>query len=91
MSSNPATAALSKANVTLIRDVLRGAGLRGVDSLASSDVKRDASTFLAAEFRRGARTKSALSEALTRRDEEVPAVQPSKAQAISRWQDEGGQ
>jgi len=90
MSSNPATAALSKANVTLIREVLRVAGLRGVGSLASSDVKRDASMFLTAEFRRGARTRSALSEALTRRRRQVSIVQPSKEQAIDRWTDEGG-
>jgi hypothetical protein len=70
MSSNPATAALSKANVTLIREVLRGAGLRGADPLASSDVESDASIFLTAEFRRGARTRSSLSEALARRTEQ---------------------
>jgi hypothetical protein len=91
MFSNPATAALSNANFTLIREVLRGAGLRGVHSLASSDVKRKASIFLTAEFHRGSRTKSALSQAISRRGEQVSIVRPSKEQAIARWTDEGGQ
>lgn len=83
MSSNSAFAALSKADVKLIREVLRDSGLRGVDSLASSDMKLDASIFLVGELRRGARTKGALSEALNRR-------RPWNGKAISRWKGEGG-
>ena len=50
MSSNRASAALSEAHTSLIREVSRSAGLRGVDSPASSDTKRDASAFLTTEF-----------------------------------------
>ncbi len=91
MSSIPATAALSKAKLTLIREGLRGAGIRGVDSLANSCVKRDASIFVTAEFRRGARTRSSLSEAISRQREWVSSGRRSKEQAIDRWTDEGGQ
>ena len=91
MSSKSATAALSKANFTLIREVLRDAGLRGVDSLGSSDVKHGALIFLTAEFGPGVRTRGALPEAIFPRGGPVSVVRPLKEQTIHRWTDEGGQ
>lgn len=68
MSSNPATENSDKAGFKLVRDVMRAAGLRGVESDASSDMKRDALIFLCNEFRNGATTKMALLKALDRRN-----------------------
>jgi hypothetical protein len=94
MSSNPAAAHFDEVGFKLVREVLRTAGLRGVGSDASSDMKRDASIFLTAEFRSGARTKTALLEALNRRNSSSTTGtrfgQSSKEKAIDRWQDEGG-
>jgi hypothetical protein len=70
MSSIPAATPLDNAELALVRDALRNAGLRGIDSYASSDMKRDAVLFLTTAFRGGARTKTALSEALKRRKEQ---------------------
>jgi hypothetical protein len=64
MSSIPAATPLDNADLALVREALRNAGLRGIDSYASSDMKRDAVLFLTAAFR-GARTKTALSELLS--------------------------
>jgi hypothetical protein len=87
MSSKPATAVLSKASFALIREVLRSAGLRGVNSAASYDTKRDALAFLTLKFRNGAKTKRALSEALDDRSRRVSAT-ASKEQLDDRPQGE---
>lgn len=85
MSSTSSTAGqFDETGFKLVRDVLRTAGLRGVDSAASSDVKRDASIFLTAEFRGGVRTLKGLTKSLNRRDLN------SKEDAIDRWRDDGG-
>jgi hypothetical protein len=93
MSSTPAASHFDKAGFKLVREALRTAGLRGVDSDASSDMKRDASIFLTAQFRGGARTKTALLEALDRRSRLATAGAPfdhiSKEGAIERWKDVG--
>ncbi|GGG13505.1 hypothetical protein GCM10010924_48290 [Rhizobium wenxiniae] len=95
MSSNPAAITqIEKAGFKLIRDVLRTAGLRGVEAEASSDMKRDALIFLTSEFRDGVRTKASLLEALTRRSRPSTVGarfgRSSKEYAIDRWRDEGG-
>jgi hypothetical protein len=95
MSSNPAAIVkIDDTGFNLIRDVLRTAGLRGVDADASSDMKRDALIFLTSEFRDGIRTKANLLEALTRRNRSSTAGARfghlSKEDAIDRWRDEGG-
>lgn len=94
MSSTSAPSHFDKAGFKLVREALRTAGLRGVDSDASSDMKRDALIFLTAEFRRGAKTKTALLEALDRRSSLATARAPfdhiSKEGAIERSKDEGG-
>ncbi len=93
MSSNPTASHVDTAGFRLIRQVLRSAGLRGSESDASSDMKRDASLFLSAEFRSGVRTKSALLHSLAnRKRSSTPASfdpQP-EGSAVDRWQDEGG-
>lgn len=94
MSSTSAASHFDKAGFKLVRGALRIAGLRGVGSDASSDMKRDASIFLTAQFRDGAKTKAALLEALERRSRLATAGAPfdhiSKEDAIERWKDEGG-
>lgn len=67
MSSHQAARPLHAHGLALVRDVLRTAGLRGVNSDASSDVKRDASIFVVARFRSGIQTKLSLLKALARR------------------------
>lgn len=84
MSSNRATAVLSKADISLIRKVLRSAGLRGVDSAASSDTKRDASAFLTTEFRSGVRAKGALTEVLDQRNKDLSSRRASKVKLVDR-------
>jgi hypothetical protein len=73
MSSIPAVTQLDKADLALVRRVLRNAGLRGINSSESSDMKRDAVLFLTAAFRDGARTRTSLSEALNRRKHSIQA------------------
>jgi hypothetical protein len=93
MSSNPAASHVHPAGFKLVREVLRSAGLRGSESDASSDMKRDASLFLTAEFRSGARTKSALLNSLANRKRCATVAildLQSKGSAVARWQDEGG-
>ncbi len=94
MSSTSAASHFDKAGLRLVREALRTAGLRGIDSDASPGMKRDASSFLTAEFRGGARTKTGLLEALDRRSRLATAGAPidhiSKEDAIERWKDEGG-
>lgn len=93
MSSNPAASHLEPAGFKLVREVLKFAGLRGSESDASSDMKRDASLFLSAEFRNGVRTKSALLTSLAKRQQSSTRAsldpQP-EGSAIDRWLDEGG-
>ena len=93
MSSNPAAPHVESAGFKLVREVLRSAGLRGSQSDASSDMKRDASLFLSTEFRRGVRTKSALLNSLANRIQSSTRAsldpQP-KSSAVDRLQDEGG-
>jgi len=84
MSSNRASAALSKAHISLIREVLRSAGLRGVDSPASSDTKRDASAFLTTEFRSGVRTKGALAVVLDQWNKQSSSARASNVQVVDR-------
>lgn len=95
MSSNTLAAAqIDNDGFKLIRDVLRTAGLRGVATDASSDMKRDALIFLTSEFRDGVRTKASLLEALTRcsrsSTDGAPFGRFSKEDGIDRWRDEGG-
>jgi hypothetical protein len=95
MSSNPAAIVkIDDVGFKLIRDVLRTAGLRGLEADASSDMKRDALIFLTSEFRDGVRTKTSLLEALTRRSRSSTVGarfgRASKEDAIDRWRDEGG-
>ncbi|MNE49995.1 hypothetical protein D3C80_1445510 [compost metagenome] len=95
MSSNTLAAAqIDNDGFKLIRDVLRAAGLRGVATDASSDMKRDALIFLTSEFRDGVRTKASLLDALTRRSRSSTVGARfgrfSKEDALDRWQDEGG-
>jgi hypothetical protein len=70
------------------------AGLRGVNSDASSDTKRDALLFLTGEFRNGAKTRSSLLKALSGRKQSStadihPRRQPSDA-AIDHRIEKGG-
>ena len=93
MSSNPAASHVDPADFKLVREVLRSAGLRGSQSDASSDMKRDASLFLSAAFRNGVRTESALLHSLANRKQSSTRVSldpQSKDSAVDRWQDEGG-
>lgn len=74
MSSTSETAAqLDIFGFKMVREVLKAAGLRGVESEASSDTKRSASNFLSAAYRDGIRTKSGLTEALFRHKPTSPA------------------
>ena len=57
MSSNQAASNIDPAGFKLVREVLRSAGLRGSESIVSSDTKRDALLFLSAEFRSGVTNK----------------------------------
>lgn len=95
MSSTPAEPVqIDNAGFKLIRDVLRAAGLRGIEADASSDMKRDALIFLTTEFRDGTRTKANLLKALTRRNHSATATARvghlSTGDAIGTSQDEGG-
>lgn len=95
MSSTPAeTVQIDNAGFKLIRDVLRAAGLRGIEADASSDMKRDALIFLTTEFRDGTRTKANLLKALTRRNRSATATARvghlSTEDSIARSQDKGG-
>ncbi|MDR6903688.1 hypothetical protein J2W52_005321 [Rhizobium miluonense] len=93
MSSNPAASHVDPADFKLVREVLRSAGLRASESDASSDVKREASLFLSAEYRNGVRTKSALLYSLDNRRQSSnrASLDPQpKDSAVDRWQDEGG-
>jgi hypothetical protein len=94
MSSTPAeTVQIDNAGFKLIRDVLRAAGLRGIEADASSDMKRDALIFLTTEFRDGTRTKANLLKALTQRNRSATATARvghlSTGDAIDRSRDEG--
>ncbi len=93
MSSNPAASHAEPAGFKLVRKVLMSAGLRGYESDASSEAKRDASLFLLAEFRSGVRTKSALLSSLAKRQQSSTRAsldpQP-EGSAVDRWQEEGG-
>lgn len=93
MSSNPAAPHVEPAGFKLVREVLMSAGLRGSESDASSDMKRDAAFFLSAEFRSGVRTKLALLNSLAKRQQSSTRAsldpQP-EGSAVDRWQDEGG-
>ena len=95
MSSSSATSSqCDETGFKMVRDVLRTAGLRGVESAASSDMKRDASIFLTAEFRGSVRTTTGLTEALNRRNRhstaETRSDPVSKEDAINRRRDVGG-
>lgn len=93
MSSNPAAPHVEPAGFKLVREVLRSAGLRGSESDASSDTKREASFFLSTEFRRGVRTKSALLNSLANRkpSSRRASLDPQpEGSGVDRWQDEGG-
>lgn len=84
MSSNPAAPHVEPAGFKLVREVLRSAGLRGSESDASSDTKRDASLFLSTEFRRGVRTKSALLNSLANRKQSSRAsLDPQPNQRVA--------
>ncbi len=91
MSSNPAASHVTPAGFKLVREVLRSAGLRGSQSDASSDMKREASLFLSAEFRSGVRTKSGLINSLANR-KRSSTVEPRytvENSALALRQDEG--
>lgn len=91
MSSNPAASHVTPAGFKLVREALRSAGLRGSQSDASSDMKREASPFLSAEFRSGVRTKSGLINSLANR-KRSSTVEPRytlKSSALALRQDEG--
>jgi hypothetical protein len=92
MSSNPAASHVTPAGFKLVREVLRSAGLRGSQSDASSDMKREASLFLSAEFRSGVRTKSGLINSLANRKLSATAGPRYivKSSATALRQDEGG-
>jgi hypothetical protein len=64
MSSDSAVSQELPAGFKLVREVLEAAGLRGSDSDATSDMKRDASLFLSSEFRSGVKTKADLLKSL---------------------------
>jgi len=93
MSSNPAAPHVEPAGFKLVKEVLMSAGLRGSESGPRSDMIRDASLFLLAEFRSGVRTKSALLSSLAKGQQSWTRAsldpQP-EGSAIDRWQDEGG-
>lgn len=92
MSSNPASH-FGPSGFQLVRQVLRTVGLRGSESDASSDMKRDASLFLSDEFRSGVRTKSALLNSLANRNRSADGSGShprAMGSALDRWQDEGG-
>ena len=57
MSSNPSLDRIDPPNLTLIRSILRGAGLRGSTAIADPAEKRAALIFLEVEFRKGARSR----------------------------------
>lgn len=93
MSSNPAESRVDPAGFKSIRKPLKSVSLRGFGSEARSDMKRDASLFLSAEFRNSVRTKSALlNSAANRMQSSTRArVNPqTKVRGVDRWQDEGG-
>lgn len=73
-SASEKAAQLDKTRFKMVREVLKAAGLRGVNSEASSESKREASNFLDGEFRGGLRTKSGLMDALNRRKLSNPDV-----------------
>lgn len=85
---------LGAADLAMIRDVLRTAGLRGVEADISSDTKRAASAFVRAEFRNGQKTKQqlllALKTKIASRDSLLPIDAPVRSKAVDRWLDEGG-
>jgi hypothetical protein len=93
MSSNRAAKPLDAHGLALVRDVLRTAGLRGVDSDASSDIKRDASIFVTEIVRGGVHTKTSLLKALAGRDQSSTAYagvsQALKIGAANRPQEKG--
>lgn len=83
MSSNPSQEYIDPITVAMLRDVLRTAGLRGVEAEASSDAKREAQAFLKAEFRNGNRTKASLLRALQHREKNLTSV----PRANGSWKD----
>jgi hypothetical protein len=89
MSSNPSQEYIDPVTVAAFRDVLKTAGLRGVEAEASSDAKREVLLFLNAEFRNGNRTKGALGRRGRDLTFDLQAVGPSKDEALDRWHDEG--
>ncbi len=93
MSSNPAAPHVEPAGFKLVREALMSSVRQGSVSDASSDMKRDASLFLLAEFRGGVRTESALLSSLAKRQQSSTRAsldpQP-EGSAVDRWQDEGG-
>jgi hypothetical protein len=93
MSSNIAASHVELTGFKLVRDVLRTTGLQGSASDATSDMKRDASTFLSSEFWGGVGPKSALLNSLANRKRATQGARFNrlpKDSAVDRWQDEGG-
>lgn len=93
MSSNIAASHVELTGFKLVRDVLRTTGLQGSASDATSDMKRDASTFLSSECWGGVRPKSALLNSLANRKRATQGARFNrlpKDSAVDRWQDEGG-
>ena len=94
MSSNPSQESHNPVSVTMVRDVLRSAGFRGVRSDATSNAKKTAAIFLNLEFTNGNTTREGLLRALERQGKgaayDLRAGRLPKDQAIDRWQDEGG-
>ncbi len=74
MSSIPEQEHLDPADLSMLRDVLRAGGFRGVEAEADSDAKHAASVFVHAEFHKGMRTKKALLFALQNRSNGLPNV-----------------
>ncbi len=92
MSSNPAASHVEPTGFKLVREVLRSAGLRGSQSDASSDMKRDALLFLSAAYRSGVRTKSAVLHSLANRKQSSTRVclgPQLKGSAVDRWKCKG--
>ncbi len=70
----------------MIRDVLRTAGLRGVEADISSDTKRAASAFVRAEFGRAENEAAIASRAedkIASRDSLLPIDAPVRARPLT--------
>lgn len=93
MSSKPAAPHVEPAGFKLVRELLRSVGFRGSEQDASSDVNRDGSLILLAEFRSGVRSKPALINSRASRKQSSTRASlsfQSKGSGVDRWQDEGG-